>query len=136
DGFLAGFTLPDAPAFDEWQFFEGEGLRDEVADALQRLARWYGDHGEYESAIPCARRWLSLDPLHEPAHRELMALYARSGQRAAALRQYDECERVLDEELSVEPSSQTVELYEAIRAGQDLSGLPNLTPDFCAKIGG
>ncbi len=36
DGFLAGFTLPDAPAFDEWQFFEGEGLRDGVADALQR----------------------------------------------------------------------------------------------------
>jgi DNA-binding SARP family transcriptional activator len=31
----------------------------------------------------------------------LMALYARSGQRAAALRQYEECERVLDEELGV-----------------------------------
>jgi len=127
DGFLAGFTLPDAPAFDEWQFFEGEGLREQVADALQRLARWYGDQGEHESAIPYARRWLALDPLHEPAHRELMALYARSGQRAAALRQYAECERVLEEELGVEPSSQTVELYEAIRAGQDLSGLPNLT---------
>ncbi|MFL7811459.1 MAG: BTAD domain-containing putative transcriptional regulator, partial [Anaerolineae bacterium] len=106
DGFLAGFTLPDAPAFDEWQFFEGEGVRDEVADALQRLARWYGDHGEYESAIPCARRWLSLDPLHEPAHRELMSLYARSGQRAAALRQYAECERVLEEELGVPPSAE------------------------------
>jgi predicted ATPase len=46
-------------------------------------------------------------------------LYARSGQRAAALRQYAECERVLGEELGVPPSPETVELYEAIRAGQD-----------------
>jgi predicted ATPase/DNA-binding SARP family transcriptional activator len=115
DGFLAGFTLPDAPAFDEWQFFEGEGLRDGVADALQRLARWYGDCGEYESAISYARRWLSLDPLHEPAQCELMALYARSGQRAAALRQYAECERVLQEELGVSPSPETTALYAQIR---------------------
>jgi len=130
DGFLSAFTLPDAPAFDEWQFFEGEGLREQVSDALQRLARWYGDHGEYGSAIPHARRWLALDPLHEPAHRELMALYARSGQRAAALRQYEECERVLQEELGVPPSPETRELYEQIRDGQDL------TPSFCAKSGG
>ena len=115
DGFLAGFTLPDAPAFDEWQFFEGEGLRDGVSDALQRLATWYGGLGEYESAIPYARRWLSLDSLHEPAQRELMALYARSGQRAAALRQYGECERVLQEELGIPPSPGTTALYAQIR---------------------
>jgi predicted ATPase/DNA-binding SARP family transcriptional activator len=122
DGFLAGFTLPDAPAFDEWQFFEGEGLRDQVGDALQRLARWYGDQGEHDVAIVYARRWLSLDPLHEPAHRELMALYARSGQRAAALRQYGECERVLQGELDVPPSPETSALYKRIRDGQDLTG--------------
>jgi predicted ATPase/DNA-binding SARP family transcriptional activator len=116
DGFLAGFTLPDAPAFDEWQFFEGEGLRDGVSDALQRLATWYGGLGEYESAIPYARKWLALDPLHEPAQRELMALYARSGQRAAALRQYGECERVLQEELGIPPSPETTALYAQIRA--------------------
>jgi predicted ATPase/DNA-binding SARP family transcriptional activator len=119
DGFLAGFTLPDAPAFDEWQFFETEELRDQVAGALRRLARWYGDQGEYESAILHARRWLALDPLHEPAQRELMALYARSGQWAAALRQYSECERVLEEELGVPPSPETVQLYEQIRDHRD-----------------
>jgi predicted ATPase/DNA-binding SARP family transcriptional activator len=125
DGFMAGFTLPDAPAFDEWQFFEGEGLRDGVSGALQRLARRYGDQGEYDAAIPYARRWLALDPLHEPAQRELMTLYARSGQRTAALRQYGECERVLDEELGVPPSQETSALYEAIRSGREL---PVVTP--------
>jgi len=117
DGFFAGFTLRDAPAFDEWQFFEAEGLRDEMVGVLQRLAGWYGDHEEYDTAIPYARRWLALDPLHEPAHRALMQLYAASGQRAAALRQYGECERLLREELGAAPEPETVELYEAIHGG-------------------
>ena len=120
DGFLTGFTLPDAPAFDEWQFFETESLRDAVAGALQRLARWHGKREEYETAIPYARRWLALDPLHEPAHRELMHLYARSDQRAAALRQYAECERVLAEELGIAPDAETTTLYESIRTRQEL----------------
>ncbi|HRW09092.1 MAG TPA: hypothetical protein P5121_28500 [Caldilineaceae bacterium] len=37
DDFLAGFTLPDAPAFDEWQFFQREALRQQLAGALDRL---------------------------------------------------------------------------------------------------
>jgi DNA-binding SARP family transcriptional activator len=37
--FLAGFTLRDSPAFDEWQFFEAEGLRSELASVLERLVR-------------------------------------------------------------------------------------------------
>jgi predicted ATPase len=48
----------------------------------------------------------------------LMRLYAQSGQRAAALRQYKECERLLQEELEVEPHEQTQTLHEAIRSGE------------------
>ncbi|MFN2285572.1 MAG: ATP-binding protein, partial [Anaerolineae bacterium] len=118
DDFLVGFTLDDSAAFDEWQFFQTEGLRDAMASALARLVRWYSDQGEeaYEQAIAYARRWLSLDSLHEPAHRHLMALYAQSGQRSAALRQYRQCLRLLEEELGVEPTEGTTALYEHIRA--------------------
>ncbi len=61
-----------------------------------------------------------MDPLHEPAHRQLMSLYARSGQQAAALRQYQECVRRLQNELGVEPDAETSALYEAIRAHKPL----------------
>jgi DNA-binding SARP family transcriptional activator len=101
DDFLAGFNLPDSPAFDEWQFFQREGLREDLARALESLANALCDGGDCEAALPYVRRWLALDPLHEPVHRFLMRLYARLGQRAAALRQYAECERVLKEELGV-----------------------------------
>jgi DNA-binding SARP family transcriptional activator len=115
DDFMAGFGLRDSVAFDDWQFFQSEGLRRELAGALERLAHGRGALGEWEVAIVHARRWLAMDTLHEPAHRLLMALYAWSDQRAAALRQYRECVRVLGKELSVTPLEETTLLYRAIQ---------------------
>ena len=43
-----------------------------------------------------------------------MELYAQSGHHAAALRQYQECERVLQEELGVSPSPESTALYERL----------------------
>ncbi|HEV2093306.1 MAG TPA: AAA family ATPase, partial [Rubrobacter sp.] len=115
DDFMAGFGLRDSVAFDDWQFFQAEGLRRELAGALERLARGLAARGEWEAAIAHARRWLALDPLHEPAHRLLLALYAWSGQRAAALRQYRECVRILGKELGVAPLEETTGLYRAVQ---------------------
>ena len=60
-----------------------------------------------------ARRWLRLDPLREEAHRQLMKLYAGTDQRPAALRQYQECVRILEEELGMPPSEETTAQYES-----------------------
>ncbi|RIK33811.1 MAG: hypothetical protein DCC55_34225, partial [Chloroflexi bacterium] len=115
DDFLAGFTLPDCPEFDDWQFFQREELRRSYAMLLQQLTLTHETQGKLEDAARYARRWLQLDPLEEAVHRRLMALYAQAGQPAAALRQYDECVRLLAEELEVEPEEETTALYEAIR---------------------
>jgi DNA-binding SARP family transcriptional activator/class 3 adenylate cyclase len=115
DDFLAGFTLPDSPAWDEWQFHQREGLRQTCARLLEQLVRAHQAREMWEAGIGFGRRWLALDPLHEPAHRALMALYAHAGQYAAAIRQYRECARLLDAELGVEPEPATTDLYETIR---------------------
>jgi DNA-binding SARP family transcriptional activator/predicted ATPase len=118
DDFLAGFNLPDSPDFDEWQFFEAEQLRRMFAEALKQLVQAYVHMGQFDTATGHARRWLSLDNLHEPAHRTLMQLYAWSGQQAAALRQYEECRRLLKEQLAIEPEGETQALYTAIKTRQ------------------
>ena len=118
DQFLAGFTLPDCPEFNEWQFFEAQSLRQSLAEALKKMIAWHTRRQAFAEAIEHARRWLSLDPLHEPAQRRLMELYAANGQRAAALRQYEECVRLLDEELGIAPAPETTSLFEAIRTRQ------------------
>ena len=131
DHFLAGFTLPDSPAFDEWQFFQREQLSAAQGWVLERLGsvgdgrdgsnRGDGGAGDagiaLEQVLHYGRRWVAHDPLHEPAHRALMMLYAQAGQPAAALRQYENCRRTLLAELDVEPDGETQTLYAQLRAG-------------------
>lgn len=115
--FLAGFSLRDSPAFDEWQAGEADALRADYGDALSSLADAAERRGELPAAIGHLKLRLKVDPLHEPAHRDLMRLYARSGDRAAALGQYRELLRVLDQELGVAPATETRAMHDAIEAG-------------------
>jgi DNA-binding SARP family transcriptional activator len=124
--FLAGFSLRDSPAFDDWQAAEADALRAGYGEALTRLASTAERDGDHGTAIAYARRRLALDPLHEPAHRDLMRLLARSGDDTAALRQYRELVRILDRELGVAPAAETRALHEAIEAG-DLGAEPAVT---------
>lgn len=114
--FMSGFALRDSEAFDEWQVAEAESHRRDLAGALERLARSLAAAGVPERALVAGRQWLELDPLHEPAHRLLMELLARTGEPAAAIHQYQDCVRILDRELGVAPLPETTELHEAIRA--------------------
>lgn len=115
--FLHGFGVRDSVEFDDWQQLVTQELRREVAVALERLAVALGAQGEAAEAIALARRRLALDPLHEPAHRELMRLLAAAGERGAALEQYRACVRLLDRELGVRPLDETSALYHAILEG-------------------
>ena len=115
--FLEGFSLRDSPEFDDWQIREADTLGRELGSVLRRLVELLAARGEYERAVPHARRWLEVDPLHEPAHRELIRLYAWSGDRAAALEQYRDCVRTLSQELGVAPLEETATLYEQVNDG-------------------
>lgn len=69
---MAGFTLPDTPEFDDWQYFTNEELRQTFANVLETLVHWHTQQREYSAALTYARRWLALDSLHESVHRTLM----------------------------------------------------------------
>ncbi len=115
--FLEGFSLVDSAPFEEWALFTRETLARQAGDTLRRLAGIYEQHGEYESAQRYARQQLKLEPWHEESHRQLMRLLAFSGQRSAALAQYQTCRQILAEELGVEPMPETTALYERIHDG-------------------
>ena len=113
--FLEGFTLNDSVNFDDWQFSETQNLRTEMTGALEHLMDWYRSQEEFDAAIDYARRCLEIDRADEAAHRQLIEMYAKTGRRTASLRQYEECVRVLAEELSTSPQDETLQLYEAIK---------------------
>ena len=115
--FLQGFTVRDAPDFEEWVAGQRERLRQLALYALHELAEHHTAREAYAAGIDVLTRLLQLDPWREETHRQLMLLLAKSGQRDAALRQYQACRRLLQKELGVEPDEETTALAEQIRAG-------------------
>lgn len=127
DGFLAGFTLKDSIAFDEWQYFQTETLQQQLESTLQQLVAYFQAEGDYAQAIELCRHWLKIDTLNETVHHQLMTLYAASGQPTAALRQYAQLTQVLKEELDIPPTEVSTTLYKAIKNGRFSSSSPPKT---------
>ena len=82
---------------------------------LAKLMVYHGTKGQYEEAITYGQRILSLDPLREEVHRELMRYHQSAGRRAEALQQFQACRGILREELDIEPMPETMALYRRIR---------------------
>jgi predicted ATPase/DNA-binding SARP family transcriptional activator len=124
--FLQGFYVHGSPDFEQWMLLERERLRRLAISNQHRLSGYCAARRDYAAALEYTRRLLALEPWSEEAHRQLMHLLAQSGQRSAALAQYAVCRRVLQEELGVEPTHETMALYERIReaAGAPPHNLP------------
>lgn len=115
--FLQHFYIADSTAFEDWIVLNRETLRQQMMEALACLANALELRGEFQTARRYAARQLELDPWREEAHYQLMRLLAFDGQRSAALAQYETCKKILAEELGVEPSGTTRDLYDQIRLG-------------------
>lgn len=118
DTFLAQFTIGDSAAFEEWALLRRDWLQQRVLDALAWLGEYHMERGSYAQATEYVERRITLDPWREDAHRQLMRVRTLSGQRAAALRHYEQCRTMLADELGIEPDAATTALYEQIRAGE------------------
>lgn len=116
--FLDGFAVRDSASYDEWLQLERERWQQRVLNLLDQLAAHEEAAGAWDAALGHARRAVALDPLQERFHRALMRVYARAGDRAAALAQFRVCAEVLERELGVEPDPETVALDRQIRAGR------------------
>ncbi|MGH8242498.1 MAG: BTAD domain-containing putative transcriptional regulator [Steroidobacteraceae bacterium] len=124
---LEGFDAR-SDAFEEWLGTERRSLRRDVASAMQTLARFCRETGDAEGEIDALNRLLALEPLNEPAHRELMEACARAGRYTDALRQYQLCRALLRRELDLAPEPATETLYRDLmkrrRAATDADPLP------------
>jgi DNA-binding SARP family transcriptional activator len=129
--FLEGFYVPDAPGFENWTLMERERLRELVIERLQTLAEHYLKQQNYAGGLTATRKLLTIDPWRETAHRQQMVFLAYTGQRHAALAQYNTCHQILADEFGVEPMAETTALYERIRVGDICE--PNATEKASPK---
>ncbi len=113
------------------------GQRRLLVRALDAGIRAAHDSGDPARAATLAEEAVALEPYRETGHQQLIQALAAAGDRARALRAYEDCRRFLAEELGVDPSPQTEAAYlEVLRA--DLAGgpiTPPLPPLVAARAG-
>jgi DNA-binding SARP family transcriptional activator len=105
--------------YEDWIVPERERLRQSFERALERLTRLLEDQHHYRAAVGYGRRLVRHDPLREASYRRLMRLQALTGDRAGALRTYHRCATLLEQELGVEPSPATRQMYEQLLAVEE-----------------
>lgn len=115
--FLGGLGSRGSEPFAEWAGARADRLHEQACAVLLAVAADHERWGEPERALGYARRALELEAWREAAHRAAMRCLAHVGDRAGALRQYRTCERVLAEELAIEPEPETRALRDAIERG-------------------
>lgn len=119
--FLAGFSLGDAPAFDDWVGVQREAWRRRLGLILDRLSEIQFAQGEFASTAETTSVWIALDALNEVAYRRKIRAHFAAGERGQALETYETCRTALRAELNVEPEPDTESLAERIRAQHPLS---------------
>ncbi len=123
---LQEFSLKDSLYFDEWLISRRERLQQQALESLASLCFFFTQRsmtveepnppkGNLEKALFYAKRQLAIEPWRESAHRQMMLILEKDGQREAAMAQFLVCRRILNEELSVEPDEETQDLYHFIR---------------------
>lgn len=132
--FLADLLLGDCDEFETWAVTCREHFHIQALTALYHITRYYLRQGNYSLAQTYAFHQIKLAPYCEEAHRQLMHILARTGQRSAALAQYETCRRILAEEFGVEPSPQSQALYKRIRAAGKRCP-HNLPPQLTSLVG-
>jgi len=112
--FLEGFTLPDAPEFDDWISAERERYRRLAVRGFTTLAEQHEARADYPIALDALNRALEFDPLQEDLQRAAIRLHYLGGDRTGAIRRYDHLRKLLDAEMGIPPMAETRALYDAI----------------------
>ncbi|HET9024049.1 MAG TPA: BTAD domain-containing putative transcriptional regulator, partial [Burkholderiaceae bacterium] len=119
---LGAFGYEDCEEFDDWVRSARERVRALRRDAIAAAVAHEEACGHVARALVYAERLVAEDPLSEQAHRLLMRLHYRRGDRSAALAAYARCRQVLRDQLAAHPSSETRELAQLIERSGELPG--------------
>ena len=110
-----GSFLPE-DLYADWSFPQREQLSQIYLGMCRVLADHYLAVEHYEDAVRWTTALLKEDRCNEAAHRQLIEIYAAQGRRSEALQQYQRCERILCEELGVQPLRETTQLFQTLLA--------------------
>ncbi len=99
----------------EWCLIERERYRSLHLAILDTLVEASILNQEVQTGLFYTHQVLALEPDRECTHRQLMEIYLLQGDRTAAIRQFDQCAKLLKEEYGIEPAESTIAVYQLAR---------------------
>jgi tetratricopeptide (TPR) repeat protein len=129
--FLEALYLENNIEFENWLAGERDRWQWRTEMIFTRVIEGHILRGRYRDALQYSQRLLKFFPWKEETHRQAMRLLTWTGQRGAALRQFETCKQFLKSELDVEPSEDIVTLFRQIQAGE--LDLPPQLPAFLVE---
>lgn len=114
---LDGFFVRGAPEFERWLELERSALQRQATRAAAALAEEVEGNGDLNGAADWLRRALEITPAAEGAVRRLVSVLARAGERAEAVRVFEDFARLMARRYDIEPSAETRRLVAAITDG-------------------
>jgi len=108
-----GVYLPNR-VYEDWSSEERERLQILALGAYITLAESLIDDNPME-AIRLSQHALEIDNTWEDAYRIIITSFANKGNRPAAIKAYNQCVKILDEEYGIDPLPETRKLIETIK---------------------
>ena len=100
--------------YSDWCTARRDELRSAYLEAHQQLALIAWRAEDLDESILHWQQMLALDNWLEEAHYGLMRCYARQGKRGLALRQYQRCKEILQQEFAAVPKASMQSLYQRL----------------------
>jgi non-specific serine/threonine protein kinase len=103
--------------YDEWVVLEREHLASLFEHHMARLMSLLQKEKRWLDILDWGERWIKLGEKPEPAYRALMNAHAAKGDMSRVATIYERCVASL-KEFDIQPSDQTLQLYEKLKTGK------------------
>ncbi len=103
----------------DWLFPERRRISQEYLGMLRQLADYHFTNERYTRSLDLLHRALRMDNLLEDLHCQVMRVYTALGDRAGLMRQYQELNEILADDMGIEPLPTTKKLYDRLLAGME-----------------
>lgn len=134
--FLEGFTLSDAPGFDDWATQQRATLHQTWAETLLAQAEAALTAAHPVEAVKSANQALALMPYLQPALGIVIRARALAGDPAGARQAYTAFAEKLKNEIGQEPARELQELVARVEGGgwrRTFTKYPDLEPDLFGR---
>lgn len=100
--------------YEDWIYARRESMKILFRKTATKTAELYAADGNHQLSVEILKKLVAEDATDEYIHRLLMRLYAETGSKYQALKQFEQCRTALHA-LGIEPEPETFELEQSIK---------------------